>query len=124
MNINLSWDLFVIVLFIVIVSYSFIIGRNNTLKVILGTYVAALAADAVGNMFGKFFAGSNVFLSLLRMASINSEQEAIVAAKVVVFVGMVILFAVRGAYKISTKADRSSSDGGSAGDAKGGAQVW
>ena len=51
MNIELSWDLFVLVFFVVIMAYSLIIGRDNTLKVILGTYVAALTADAAGNLF-------------------------------------------------------------------------
>ncbi len=55
MNIQLTWDLFILVFFVVIVAYSLIIGRGNTLKVILGTYVAALAADAFGNIFGALW---------------------------------------------------------------------
>jgi len=30
-------------------AYNLIIGRDNTLKVILGTYVAGFAADALGS---------------------------------------------------------------------------
>ena len=50
MEINLSWDLFVIVFFAVIIAYSFIIGRNQTLKVIIASYIAILASDGIGNL--------------------------------------------------------------------------
>lgn len=108
MDIQLSWDLFVIVFFIVIVAYSFIIGRDNTLKVILGTYVAALAADALGSIFGKYFSGSEAFMKMLSFANLGDDNEAIVFVKVVSFVAMVILFAVRGAFAVETVDDRSA----------------
>lgn len=108
MDIRLSWDLFVMVFFIVIVAYSFIIGRDNTLKVILGTYVAAIAADACGNIFEAYFAGSAVFLKLLQFAAVGNEQEAVILVKVIVFVTLVILYAVKGAFEVRTVDDRSS----------------
>lgn len=108
MNINLSWDLFVIVFFVIIIAYSFIIGRDNTLKVILGTYVSALAADATGNLFGKYFSGSELFMKLLRVAAVSNEDEAIIFVKVLIFVIMVILFAVKGAFEVRTQEDSSS----------------
>ncbi len=107
MDIQLSWDLFVMVMFVVIVAYSFIIGRDETLKVILGTYVATLAADSLGNMFGASFSGSPFLLKILGTASVGSEQEAVVFVKVLIFVAMVILFAVRGAFAVETAEDRS-----------------
>ena len=109
MDIRLSWDLFVIVFFIVIVAYSFIIGRNSTLKVIVGTYISALAADAIGNLFGQYFSGSAFFLKLLKLAAVNNEDQAVIFAKVTVFVLLVILFAVKGAFSVQTTDDRSPS---------------
>ncbi|MBI2634142.1 hypothetical protein HYW82_00535 [Candidatus Peregrinibacteria bacterium] len=102
MDIRLSWDLFVLVFFIVIVAYSFIIGRDNTLKVILGTYVAALAADATGNLFGSYFGGSGFLKEILKFAALGNEDEAVIILKVLVFVALVILFAVRGAFAVQT----------------------
>jgi len=58
MNITLSWDLFVIVFFVVILAYSLIIGRDNTLKVVVGTYISMIAADAGGALFAKYLSGS------------------------------------------------------------------
>ncbi len=108
MNISLSWDLFVIVFFVVIVAYSFIIGRDNTLKVILGTYVSIIAADAAGSLFATYFAGSALFLNILKFASVSNEQEAVVLVKVTIFVVLVILFAVKGAFEVDTVDDRSA----------------
>jgi hypothetical protein len=107
MDIQLSWDLFIIVFFVVIVAYSFIIGRDNTLKVILGTYVAALAADSAGNIFQKYFAGSEAFNKILKFADLSADEEAVVFVKVIVFISLVILFAVRGAFFVETSDDRS-----------------
>lgn len=108
MNISLSWDLFVIVFFVVIVAYSFIIGRDNTLKVILGTYVSMVAADATGQLFGEYFSGSALLMKILKTASVGTEQEAIVFIKILVFVILVILFSVKGAFEVETVDDRSA----------------
>ena len=108
MNIVLSWDLFVIVFFVVIVAYSCIIGRDNTLKVILGTYVSMIAAEAGGNLFQQYLGGSELFLKILSLATVGNEQEAGVLVKVVIFVILVILFAVKGAFEVTTIDDRSA----------------
>ena len=57
MNIVLSWDLFIVVFFSVIIAYSFIVGRNQTIKIIIGTYMATLAADGVANLAHKYLGG-------------------------------------------------------------------
>lgn len=108
MNISLSWDLFVIVFFIVIIAYSFIIGRDNTLKVILGTYVSMVAADATGYLFAEYFGGSPLSMKFLKLASVGNEQEAVVFVKITTFVILVILFAVKGAFTVETVDDRSA----------------
>lgn len=108
MDIQLSWDLFVLVFFVIIVAYSLIIGVDNTLKVILGTYVSTLAADAMGNLLGRSLSGSEAFAGILKFAAVGSEEEAIVFVKVLLFVTMVILFAVRGAFEVDTIEDRSA----------------
>lgn len=107
MNIQLTWDLFVLVFFVIIVAYSLIIGQDNTLKVILGTYLAALTSDALGNLFAMNFAGSPVLLGLLKVAELGSENEAIVFFKVLVFVILVILFAIKGAYTVDASDNAS-----------------
>ena len=108
MDIQLSWDLFILVFFVVIVAYSLIIGTDRTLKVILGTYVAALAADSLGNLLGRSLEGSAAFETVLKFAAVNSGDEAVVFVKVLGFVGLVIIFAVKGAFEVDTVEDRSA----------------
>jgi hypothetical protein len=108
MNITLSWDLFVVVFLVVIIAYSLIIGRDNTLKVILGTYVSMIAADASGALFAQYLSGSALFMKILKLATVGNEQEAIVFVKVIIFVSLVILFAVKGAFEVDTIDDRSA----------------
>lgn len=107
MNLQLTWDLFVLVFFIVIISYSLIIGRDNTLKVILGTYVAGFTADALGNLFAMYFAGTPILGEILKVSEFGTETEAIIFVKVIVFVGMVILFAVKGAFSVDVEENTS-----------------
>jgi len=101
MGLELSWDLFIIVFFGIIVAYSFIIGRNNNLKVILATYVAALAADAVGNLFANTLALSESFMKLMKIFYITTPIEAVVLVKIIFFMTVIVLLSVRGAYSVS-----------------------
>lgn len=100
MDLHLSWDLFIIVFFGIIVAYSIIIGRNNNLKVILATYVGALCADAVGNLFAGTLQLSDNFMKLLSLFYIRTPEEAIVLVKIVTFLGLIVLLSVRGSYQV------------------------
>ncbi len=109
MNLHLSWDLFILVFFAVVVAYSFIIGRNQTLKVILGTYMSILCADGLGNLFAVYFATSSAFLRFLKLFSIGSETQAITFFKVLVLISLTVLVAVRGLYEVDAEDDRPMS---------------
>ena len=65
MQINLTWDLFIIVFFTLILSYSFIIWYNKTLKIILSSYIAILVADwiwnSIANLVFRDFPELNIF---------------------------------------------------------------
>lgn len=104
---KLSWDLFVIVFFVTIIAYSFIIGRDNTLKVIIGTYIAALAGDAIGNIFGTYFTGSQVVAKVLNNALIANDAEAVILIKVFLFILFVIVFSIKGTFNVNTDCRRS-----------------
>lgn len=99
---HLSWDLFILVFFAVVIAYSFIIGRNQTLKVILGTYVAILCADGVGNLFAKYLAPSQAFLKIMKLFSISSGDQAVIFFKVLIFLVLIVLIAVRGMFQVDS----------------------
>lgn len=106
MNLNLSWDLFILVFFGVVIAYSFIIGRNQTLKVISASYIGILCADALGNLFAKHLAASEAFLKLLKLFSIGSSEQATAFFKVFVLIAIIVVIAVRGLYDFKTEDNR------------------
>lgn len=105
MEINLTWDLFIIVFFLVIIAYSFVIGKNQTMKVILSSYVAILAADGVGNLVQTHVFGSAD--PLLDVLNIEADNNAFVIMKISIFVILTVLLTIRGAFSIELFPDRS-----------------
>lgn len=101
MNLILSWDLFAIVVFGIVVAYSLIIGTNQTIKVIIATYLGILAADALGNLFQRYFLESQTFVQILKLFGVVSEMEAIIVAKIIIFVAVVVLITVRGGFQVN-----------------------
>ena len=108
MDLRLTWDLFIIVFFGIIVAYSFIIGRNNNLKVILATYVGAFFADAVGNIFGGTLVQSDNFMKLLRLFYISTPEQAVVLMKILVFMTIIVLLSVKGSFNVDVASNRSA----------------
>lgn len=106
MNLQLSWDLFILAFFGVVIAYSFIIGRNQTLKVISATYIAILCGDALGNLFGTYLASSEAFLKFLRLFSITNGDQATAFFKVTVLIVFVVIVAVRGMYQFDADDSR------------------
>lgn len=94
------------VFFGVVIAYSFIIGRNQTLKVISASYVAILCSDAMGNLFAKYFASSDAFLRILKLFSIGNAEQATAFFKVFILITIVVLLVVRGLYDFNTEDSR------------------
>ncbi|MBU0727208.1 hypothetical protein KKA95_00830 [Patescibacteria group bacterium] len=98
MEINLSWDLFVIVFFTVIIAYSFIIGRNSTLKIIIASYIAILASDGIGNLIQRYFIGDTAIINVFDFAQGDSS---LIVLKIFIFVFTIVLIATRGRFAIN-----------------------
>lgn len=105
MDINLSWDLFVIVFFAVIIAYSFIIGRNQTLKIIIASYIAILAADGIGNLIELYLIGEQAVVGQIKVAN---TEVTLVIVKIFIFVASIVLIATRGRFTINMEHPRSS----------------
>lgn len=105
MEINLSWDLFVIVFFAVIIAYSFIIGRNQTLKIIIASYIAILTADGIGNLIKHYFIGESAAATAV---DLPSDEGGLVVIKIFIFVLTIVLVATRGRFTINMSRHSSS----------------
>jgi hypothetical protein len=105
MEINLSWDLFVVVFFTVIIAYSFIIGRNQTLKIIIASYIAILTSDGIGNLIERFFIGENPIINVLNF--VGSEKSVIIL-KIIIFIFTIVVIVTRGRFTINMDKSKSS----------------
>jgi hypothetical protein len=104
MEINLNWDLFIIVFFLIIVAYSFLIGKNQTLKVILSTYIAILTADGIGNLIQRYLIGDDGGGVIVAF----NDSSAFVVMKISIFVIITLLLATRGAFDIEIGKSKSN----------------
>lgn len=101
-NIRLSWDLFVLVFFSVVIAYSFIVGRNQTIKIIIASYMAILTADGLGNLFEKY-----ILPTAPTLQGANGVQ-ALVLLKVFVYVLVIVLLAIRGGFRVDILPENSA----------------
>lgn len=104
MNLTLSWNLFVIVFFAVVVTYSFIIGKHESVKIIVASYIAIVAVQGIGNLLARF-AGDDPLFSML---GITVDITLLATTKLVLFVAAIIVLAVRGSFEIEFRRDPGS----------------
>lgn len=97
MNIVLSWDLVIILFFATIIAYGFIIGRDGTIRTIISTYIAMLAADGLGNLANQYLGGTHPILNLLGGPD---ADMILITAKIVLFIIVIVLLTVRGGFAI------------------------
>lgn len=100
-NIRLSWDLFILVFFAVVIAYSFIIGRNQTLKVIISSYMAILTADGIGNLIQVYL------LPAAPTLQGAMGEQALVMIKIFTFVLVVVLLSIKGGFQVDILPERS-----------------
>ncbi|MBI5414636.1 hypothetical protein HZA38_03930 [Candidatus Peregrinibacteria bacterium] len=104
MDVTLSWNLFIGVFFLIIVAYSFVIGKSQTMKVILSSYMAILAADGAGNLLQTYFFGADPVLKVL---VVQTDSTGFILLKISIFVFLTVLLTTRGAFHIELHQDQS-----------------
>ncbi len=108
MDLRLSWDLFILVFFAIIIAYSFILGKDATLKIILGTYASALAADAAGNLFGMKFGSAPQLLKATAGIGLVGPKDTAIFTKVIIFVTLLIILTIKGSFSVRAHGGKSS----------------
>jgi len=89
-----TWDLFLLLFFLLVITYSFIIGRDQTVKVTIATYISIFVADGLGNVMQKYFFGENPVL--LNDAINGGENSWMMITKIIVMVLFLILLMLKG----------------------------
>lgn len=98
MNLTLSWDLFIIVFFVVITTYTTIIGKKESMKVIIATYVAIVAAQGIGNVLQRIM--STAPQSALNMLGLTGNLPFLSIMKLVLFIVIIVLLTIRGGVQL------------------------
>ncbi|MCA9370760.1 MAG: hypothetical protein KC680_02245 [Candidatus Peregrinibacteria bacterium] len=102
MTVTPTWDLFIVVFFGLVITYSFIIGKHEAVKIIISTYIAILAVEGIGNVIERVTGDSRPLLSVI---GLNVDGDILTAVKLIVFVALIIFIAVRSGLEIDYSKD-------------------
>jgi hypothetical protein len=100
-DIRLSWDLLILVFFAVVMAYSFIIGENTEIKVIISAYMAVLTADGMGSLIENY-----MFPSAPSLQGAAGD-ETLILLKMFLFVLVIVLLVIKGGYRVDLLPKRS-----------------
>lgn len=100
MNLQLSWDLFIIVFTAIITAYSFIIGRRQTIKIIMAVYVAFLAADGLG-----YFIKETLGYRIPSAAFGFDPASAAIVTTILLFILFIVILARHSAFEVLVEDD-------------------
>jgi len=106
MNLTLSWDLFIIVFFAIVVTYTFIIGKKESVKMIVATYIAIVAVQGIGNLLQRLTNDTGgTMLNFLGMPTMSLPVLSII--KLVLFITIVILLTVKAGINVEYNRENS-----------------
>jgi hypothetical protein len=98
MNLTLSWDLFVIVFAALIVAYTFIIGRGESIKIIIASYIGIIAVQGIASALERLNAQLGSIVSYLGIPA--GQSWILVVGKLVLFIAIVILLTIRSGIEV------------------------
>lgn len=99
---TLSWDLFIIVFFAIVMSFHFIIGKDQSMKVIIASYIAIIATQGIGNILIRLMGDSQ---QMFQSVGIPLDITLVSLAKIFVFALCIILFVARSGIEVSHSKD-------------------
>lgn len=98
MYVTLTWDLLVIVFFAIVVAYSFIVGKDESVKIVIAAYIAAVAVQGIGNIL-MLLSGSSQ--PIVNMLGYELDVNLVSTVKIILFVALIIFLAIKGGFEMS-----------------------
>jgi hypothetical protein len=108
MDLTLSWDLFIVFFFSVVTAYSFIIGKHETLKILVAVYIAILAAQGVGNIFVRFSGESEPVYRIFKVLGVTLNVSTLSLSRLILFMIAIIAIALKGGFSVQYGKSHSS----------------
>ncbi len=91
MQVQLSWDLLIILFVALVVAYSFIVGKDASVKIIVATYIAFIAVQALGNVILLLLTASTA-----TTVGLSLSPEILSIGKLLLFAAAVVFMAMKG----------------------------
>ena len=92
MDLALSWDLFVVSIFTLILAYSFIIGIDRTIKTVIATYLGLLTADGLVNIIDKHILINQKVVQGFQFLGYADPKGSLLMFKILIFLAVVVIF--------------------------------
>jgi len=102
--VQITADIFIGSIIAIMAAYSFIIGRNGVLRIIFATYFAVLATDGFIGLVVNHVLG---FSPILTKISDMLGSEGIASFKIFIFILLIVVTTVRGAFTIDLPNEKS-----------------
>ncbi|MGE3278602.1 MAG: hypothetical protein AB7J40_02260 [Candidatus Altimarinota bacterium] len=77
-------------------SYSYIVGQNGTIKIILSSYIAMLAANGIGNLLMKYI---QLTEPVIQVFETNTEANGILF-KIFIFIAITLILVLKGGFTV------------------------
>ncbi len=106
MELALSWNLFVLAIFVAVTAYSLIIGLNKTIKTVITSYLALLAADGLGNLTQEYLLDSSQIIKVLGIFGLESDSTTVLVIKLTIFLLCIVLLTIKGAFEVHMASER------------------
>lgn len=97
MQLALSWDLLIVIFFGVIITYSFIIGKHESVKIIIATYIAILTVQGAGNILHRILGESAPLMNAL---GLSPSSSLLSGTKLLLFVAIIVFLSIRGGFEV------------------------
>lgn len=108
MDLTLSWDLFIIFFFAVVIAYSFIIGKHQTLTILVATYIAVLATQGIGNLLQRLIGETQPVVQIFSILGVTINVSSLSLTKLILFMIAIICIALQGGVNVEYGNSHSS----------------
>jgi hypothetical protein len=99
-SVTLTWDLCIVIFFAIVMSYSFIIGQHQSMRVIIASYIAIMATQGIGNVLARLMGDAQ---TTLHTVGIPMDVTVIAVSKIALFAICVIIFVVRSGITVTVE---------------------
>ncbi len=107
MHLELTWDLVILLFFVLIGTYSFMIGKHRTMKVIIGGYMSLILADSIGSILQMYVLGKSslvvqtlsVYAGLLGIELGSDGITTLIIVKIMLFIIFMVFLTIKAPFE-------------------------